>query len=164
MKIINNLAFLLFFQFLFSCNRSPAIPKASLLTDRLHIQKTDNTATANIVFRSADGGQTWQDISDAGFPGQAITDSPWRPIDPSNPAQDADSVWHPKEAVLPAQEYKTSIIQVGENFFCGHSDGIYRTSDKGKTWKLILPSLKGKMFKLSVSGNMIYAIQTESHC
>ncbi len=116
------------------------------------------------VRTSYDGGKTWQPI-DAGLQAQIIIDSPWRPINAGNPAQgSADSVWHPKEAALPAQEYKTSIIQVGENFFCGHSDGIYRTSDKGKTWKLVLPSVKGKMFKLSVSGNVIYAIQMENHC
>lgn len=115
------------------------------------------------VRTSYDGGKTWQPI-DAGLQAQIIIDSPWRPINAGNPAQGADSVWHPKEAALPAQEYKTSIIQVGENFFCGHSDGIYRTSDKGKTWKLVLPSVKGKMFKLSVSGNVIYAIQMENHC
>lgn len=105
---------------------------------------------------SYDGGKTWQPI-DAGFPGQ--------PINVGNPAQgNADSSWHPNEAPLPTQEYKTSIIQVGENFFCGHTDGIYRSSDKGKTWKLLLPSEKGKMFKLSVSGKVIYGIQLESHC
>lgn len=115
------------------------------------------------VRTSYDGGKTWQPI-DAGLQTQIIIDSPWRPINAGNPAQGADSVWHPKEAALTAQEYKTSIIQVGESFFCGHTDGIYRTSDKGKTWKLVLPSVKGKMFKLSVSGNVIYAIQMESHC
>lgn len=113
---------------------------------------------------SYDGGKTWQPI-DAGLLGQAFIDSPGRPINAGNQAQGGnDSVWHPKEAAPPAPTYITSIIQVGENFFCGHTDGIYRTSDKGKTWKLILPSVKGKMFRLSVSGNMIYAIQMESHC
>jgi photosystem II stability/assembly factor-like uncharacterized protein len=113
---------------------------------------------------SYDGGKTWQPI-DAEFPGQASIDSTWRPINVGNPAQgNADSSWHPKEAPLAKQEYKTSIIQVGENFFCGHTDGIYRSLDKGKTWKLVLASIKGKMFKLSVSGNVIYAIQMESHC
>jgi photosystem II stability/assembly factor-like uncharacterized protein len=115
------------------------------------------------VRTSYDGGKTWQPI-DAGLQAQIIIDSPLRLIHAGNPAQGTDSVWHPKEAALPAEEYKTSIIQVGENFFCGHSDGIYRTSDKGKTWKLLLPSVKGKMFKLSVSGNVIYAIQMENHC
>ena len=112
---------------------------------------------------SYDGGKTWQAI-DAGFPGQAIIGSPIRSSNAGNSAQGADSIWHPKEAAPQEAEYKTSIIRVGENFFCGHSDGVYRLSDKGKTWKLAVPSLKGKMFKLSVSGNVIYAIQTESHC
>ncbi len=113
---------------------------------------------------SYDGGKTWQPI-DAGFPGQAIIDSPWRPMKVDNPAKgNADSSWHPKEVPLQPLEYKTSIIQVGENFFCGHTDGIYRSSDKGKTWKLVRCAEQGKMFKLYVSGNVIYAIQTESHC
>jgi photosystem II stability/assembly factor-like uncharacterized protein len=113
---------------------------------------------------SYDGGKTWQPI-DAGFPGQAIIDATWRPINAGNPAQgNADSSWHPKESAPPVQEYKTSIIQVGENFFCGHTNGIYRSSDKGKTWKLVRCTEEGKMFKLYVSGNVIYAIQMESHC
>jgi photosystem II stability/assembly factor-like uncharacterized protein len=115
------------------------------------------------VRTSYDGGKTWQPI-DAGLQAQIIIDPPSLHKNAGNPAQGADSVWHPKEAALPAQEYKTSIIQVGENFFCGHSDGIYRTSDKGKTWKLVLPAEKGKMFKLCVSGNVIYAVQMENHC
>lgn len=115
------------------------------------------------VRTSYDGGKTWQAI-DAGFPGQTIAGSPWVPIQTGNPAQGNDSTWHTKEAISSEEEYKTSIIQVGGNFFCGHSDGIYKTSDKGKTWKLILPAEKGKMFKLSVSGNVIYAVQVEDHC
>jgi len=122
------------------------------------------TARTRRIRTSYDGGKTWQPI-DAGFPGQANIDSPLRPIDASNPAQSSnDSTWHPKEASPPAPEYKTSIIQLGEKFFCGHTDGVYMTSDKGKTWKLVLPSEKGKMFNLFVSGNVVYALQTENHC
>jgi hypothetical protein len=88
------------------------------------------------------------------------------PVNADLPSQGfSDSTRHAKDTnVLPMPEYKTTIIQVGENFFCGHTDGIYRSSDKGKTWKLVHPSVKGKMFILSVSGNVIYALQTESHC
>ncbi|SFW68892.1 sialidase family protein [Chitinophaga sancti] len=115
------------------------------------------------VRTSFDGGKTWQPI-DAGLQTQTIIDSPMQPMLAGNPAQGSDSVWHPKETARPDEEYKTSIIQVGENFFCGHSDGVYMTSDNGKTWKLVLPAVKGKMFKLSVSGNVVYAIQMENHC
>ena len=122
------------------------------------------TAKTRRIRTSYDGGQTWQPI-DAGFPGQAVIDSPLQSINAGNTAlESADSGWHPKEAAPPVLEYKTSIIQVGENFFCGHTDGIYKTSDKGKTWKLVLPAGKGKMFRLSVSGNVIYGIQIENHC
>jgi photosystem II stability/assembly factor-like uncharacterized protein len=114
---------------------------------------------------SYDGGKTWQAI-DAGFPGQAITDPIMPQVNADLPAQGfSDSTRHANDTSVPeVPEYKTSVIQVGENFFCGHTDGIYRSSDKGKTWKLVHPSVKGKMFVLSVSGNVIYALQTESHC
>jgi photosystem II stability/assembly factor-like uncharacterized protein len=114
---------------------------------------------------SYDGGQTWQAI-DAGLQAHGFIDPILPPVNTNLPAQgSSDSTWHPKDTTpLPAPTYITTIIQVGENFFCGHTDGIYRTSDKGKTWKLVLPSVKGKMFKVSVCGNVIYAIQMESHC
>jgi photosystem II stability/assembly factor-like uncharacterized protein len=114
---------------------------------------------------SYDGGKTWQAI-DAGLQAHGFIDPILPPVNANLPAQGfSDSTWHPKDTtILPMPAYITTIIQVDENFFCGHSDGIYRSSDKGKTWKLLLPSVKGKMFKLSVSGNVIYAIQMESHC
>ena len=114
---------------------------------------------------SYDGGKTWQAI-DAGLQVHGFIDPILQSVNANIPAQGfSDSTWHPKDTnVLPVPTYITTIIQVGENFFCGHTDGIYRSSDKGKTWKLLLPSVKGKMFKLFVSGNVIYGIQMESHC
>ena len=72
MNIIYSLAGLLLFQFL-SCNQASEFPQASQLPDSLQNQKRDKTGTANIVFRSADDGQTWQDISD-GLP-EPVKDS-----------------------------------------------------------------------------------------
>ncbi|HUR12704.1 MAG TPA: hypothetical protein VM012_15110 [Flavitalea sp.] len=114
---------------------------------------------------SYDGGKTWQAI-DAGLLAHGFIDPIMPPVNAKLPAQGfSDSTRHPKDtSVLPVTEYITTIIQVGENFLCGHTDGIYRSSDKGKTWKLVHPSVNGKMFVLSVSGNVIYALQTESHC
>ncbi len=114
---------------------------------------------------SYDDGKTWQAI-DAGLLAHGFIDPILPAVNAKLPIQSfSDSTRHPKDtSILQAQEYITTIIQVGENFFCGHTDGIYSSSDKGKTWKLLLPSIKGKMFKLSVSGNVIYAIQMESHC
>ena len=77
----------------------------------------------------------------------------------------SESTRHPLDTDdLMEPTYITTIIQVGENFFCGHTYGIYKSSDKGKTWKLVRSAEEGKMFLLSVFGNVIYAIQTLSHC
>jgi photosystem II stability/assembly factor-like uncharacterized protein len=90
---------------------------------------------------SYDGGITWQPI-DAGIQGKVVSDSIRR-------------TWNDRPRV---QAFMTSIIQVGENFLCVHRHGIFRSSDKGKTWKLLLPSVEDKVFNLFVSGNVIYAI------
>jgi photosystem II stability/assembly factor-like uncharacterized protein len=114
---------------------------------------------------SYDGGKTWQPI-DAGLQAYGFVDPIPRPYNANISAQGfSDSTWHSKETTnLSEITYITTIVQMGENFFCGHTDGIYKSSDKGKTWKLVLPAGKGKMFKLSVSGNVIYGIQIENHC
>ena len=71
---------------------------------------------------------------------------------------DGGKTWQPIDAGLPANLEIASIIQVGEYFFCGHPTGIFRSSDKGKTWNLLLPSIENKVFNLFVSGNVIYVI------
>ena len=62
MNFIYSFAGLLLFQF-FSCNQAVEVPKTSNLLDSLQTQKTGATGTVNFVFTSADGGQTWKDIS-----------------------------------------------------------------------------------------------------
>ncbi len=96
---------------------------------------------------SYDGGETWQPI-DAGLQNKVFTDSIWR-------------TWNDRPNV---QAFMTPITQVGENFFCTHPDGIFRSSDKGKTWKFLLPSIDRKVFNLLVSGNVIYAIPSKGGC
>jgi len=59
---------------------------------------------------------------------------------------------------LQSSLYISSIKQVGKYLICGRSDGIFRSSDMGKTWKLLLPSIENRGFNLSVSGNVIYAM------
>jgi hypothetical protein len=96
---------------------------------------------------SYDGGKTWQ-IIDSGRQDKVDIDSIWR-------------TWNDRPIL---QRSMTSIIQVCENLFCTHPDGIFRSSDKGKTWKLLLPSVKDKGFNLFVSGNVIYAIPSKGGC
>jgi hypothetical protein len=99
------------------------------------------------VRTSYDGGKTWEPI-DAGLPTRVSVSPPWKLFDT-----------HP-----PVLATTASIIQFGEDLFCGHTIGIFRSSDKGKSWKLILPSVENKVFNLSVSGNVIYAIPRSEGC
>lgn len=96
---------------------------------------------------SFDGGKTWQPI-EAGLQDKVVIDSISR-------------TWNDRPRV---QAFMTPIIQVGENFFCAYRDGIFRSSDKGKTWKLSLPSVQNKVFNIVVSGNVIYAIRRKGGC
>ena len=96
---------------------------------------------------SNDGGKTWQPI-EAGLQGEAFSDSISR-------------TWNNRPRL---QAFMTPIIQADENFFCTYRDGIFRSADKGKTWKLSLPSVQNKVFNLFVSGNVIYAIRTRGGC
>ena len=100
---------------------------------------------------SYDGGKTWQSIH-SGLQDKVVIDSIWR-------------TWNDRiNDRLRAQAFATSIIQVGENFICTHRDGIFRSADKGKTWKFLLPSVQNKVFSLFVSGNVIYAIPSKGGC
>ncbi|HMF72727.1 MAG TPA: hypothetical protein VK616_14715 [Flavitalea sp.] len=132
------------------------------------------TSSRNGILRSADDGENWDLVISEGGVGIAIerikggfaaiacnTESMTRRVRAS---YDGGKTWQPIDAGLKADLLTASIIQVGEYFFCGHPDGIFRSSDKGKTWKLIRPSIGNKVFNLSVSGNVIYAIPRSGGC
>ena len=82
---IYNLSFLwyipiisvLLFQFSFCSDRALQLPQSSAQTDSVQIQKRDNVVEANIVFKSTDDGQTWQDISE-GLPEKLQREGVWR--------------------------------------------------------------------------------------
>ena len=107
---------------------------------------TSNSESGTRSLRTSyDGGKTWQPI-DAGA--KVVIDSIFR-------------TWNDRPTT---QAFQTSISQVGENLFCIHPHGIFKSSDKGKTWKLTLPSVQDKSFNLFGSGNVIYAIPSKGGC
>jgi photosystem II stability/assembly factor-like uncharacterized protein len=126
------------------------------------------------IIRSADNGETWDVVISEGGVGIAVekinggfaaitynTKSETRRVRTS---YDGGKTWQFIDAGLPPSPMIASIIQVGDYFICGHPDGIYRSSDKGKTWKLILPSVENKVFNLSGAGRVIYAVAKEGGC
>jgi photosystem II stability/assembly factor-like uncharacterized protein len=126
------------------------------------------------ILRSTDDGENWDlviseggvgisvEVINGGF--AAITFNTASLTRRVRTSYDGGKNWQPIDAGLPAQGSIASIIQVGDYFFCGHPIGIFRSSDRGKTWKLLLPSIENKVFNLSVSGNVIYAIRRNGGC
>ncbi len=126
------------------------------------------------ILRSTDDGETWTLVISEGGVGIHVerirggfaaitfnTESQTRRVRAS---YDGGISWKPIDAGLPPSLLISSIVQAGENFFCGHPDGIFRSSDQGKTWKLILPSVDNKVYNLTVSGKVIYAIPRDGGC
>jgi photosystem II stability/assembly factor-like uncharacterized protein len=126
------------------------------------------------ILRSTDGGEHWDVVLSEGGVGIAVeriaggfaaitynTESKTRRVRIS---ADGGKTWQPIDAGLPPHASIASIKQVGEYFYCGHPDGIFRSADRGKTWQLIIPSIGEKVFNLSVSGNVIYALPQNAGC
>jgi photosystem II stability/assembly factor-like uncharacterized protein len=126
------------------------------------------------IIRSVDDGETWKIVLNEGGVGiditpikggfAAITFNALANARTVKATYDGGKTWNSIDAGLPPHLNTASIIQVGDNFLCGHPDGIFLSSDKGKTWKLVVASPVDKVFKLFVSGNVIYAIARFEGC
>ncbi len=99
----------------------------------------NNTTTqTNSIHISLDNGKTWNAIGEELQPSQS-------------------SLLMKKIGLIKSTSDILSIKQMGKYLICGRSDGIFRSSDMGKTWeKLLLPDIENFGFNLSVSGNLIY--------
>jgi photosystem II stability/assembly factor-like uncharacterized protein len=126
------------------------------------------------IIRSTDGGETWNLVIGEGGVGialervkggfAAITYNAMSKTRRVRTSYDGGKTWQAIDAGLPPSLSITSIVQVSNYFFCGHPSGIFKSADKGKTWKLILPSVDDKVFNLSASGDVIYAIPRAGGC
>jgi photosystem II stability/assembly factor-like uncharacterized protein len=126
------------------------------------------------IIRSVDDGETWKIVLNEGGVGiditpikggfAAITFNALANARTVKATYDGGKTWNSIDAGLPPHLNTASIIQVGDNFLCGHPDGIFLSSDNGKTWKLVVASPVDKVFKLFVSGNVIYAVARFEGC
>jgi hypothetical protein len=142
------------------------------------------------IRRSTDNGEHWQWVISEGGVGIAIeringgfaaitynTTSKTRRVRIS---LDRGQTWQAIDEGLPPSPMISSIKQMGGYLICGHPNGIVRSSDMGKTWNVVHPSvaknsfdktakivhvtLDQKVFKIWASGNVLYAAAVDGGC
>jgi photosystem II stability/assembly factor-like uncharacterized protein len=95
---------------------------------------------------------------------------------------DSGKTWKAIDDGLPPSMTISSIKQIGNYLVCGHPDGIFRSSDMGKTWTMVHSGVEKKeinyakiwiteplndprkVFMIYVSGNVVYAVAKEGGC
>ncbi len=93
---------------------------------------------------------------------------------------DNGATWKVISDPLPPSMFISSIKQMGNYLICGHPDGIFRSSDMGKTWTSVHPSVEmdhnyfkffgtkeiapKKVFRIHVSGDTLYAVPGSTGC
>jgi photosystem II stability/assembly factor-like uncharacterized protein len=145
----------------------------------------------NGIMRSTDYGENWQSAVNEGGVGIAAerieggfaaiaynTETQSRRIHIS---LDNGKNWQAIDKGLPASPSISSIKQMGKYLIVGHPDGVFRSSDMGKTWDSVLPSVdkvektefklertwgsgSGRVFKIFDSGKKLYAVAVNSGC
>ncbi|WP_460674399.1 WD40/YVTN/BNR-like repeat-containing protein [Larkinella ripae] len=136
------------------------------------------------IVRSTDDGQNWDRVIseegagiaveriDGGF--AAIVNNPTTQTNSLHISMDNGKIWNAIDEDLQpswsslllkriglrqSSSDILSIKQMGNYLLCGRSDGLFRSSDMGKTWQqLVLPPTEKYGFNLAVSGNVIYII------
>lgn len=135
------------------------------------------------ILRSTDDGQTWDRVLSEGGAGitvepidggfAAIVNNPINQTNTLHLSLDNGKTWKVigeelqpswisllmKKTGLHKSSDIISIKQMGKYLICGRTDGIFKSADRGKTWKkLLLPAVVNYGFNLSVSGNVIYIL------
>ncbi|MDN5202507.1 exo-alpha-sialidase [Fulvivirgaceae bacterium BMA10] len=126
------------------------------------------------IMRSTDNGEHWQWVISEGGVGIAVEriDSGFAAISFSTRTQsrririslDSGKTWKAIDEGLQPSLGISSIKQMGEYLICGHPDGIFRSSDMGKTWNIVHSGIDKKVFKIYASGNMLYAVLRDLGC
>jgi photosystem II stability/assembly factor-like uncharacterized protein len=147
---------------------------SGLVTDLVEAEGVLIGAGANGILRSTDNGEHWElaigegelgkfvERIDGGF--AVISFDRQSGFSRIRISLDNGKTWNAIDKGLPPSLFILSIKQVGKYLICGHADGIFRSSDMGKTWERTIPSIGDKIFKLSVSGNVVYAIPGGPGC
>ena len=79
-------------------------------------------------------------------------------------SMDRGKTWQAIDKGLRPSLSISSIKRLGEHLICGHPDGIFRSSDMGKTWNLVHSGIDEKVFRIYISGNILYAVAGYPGC
>jgi photosystem II stability/assembly factor-like uncharacterized protein len=138
------------------------------------------------IRRSTDNGEHWEWVISEGGVGIAVEriEGGFAAISYNTTTKsrririsvDSGKTWKAIDEGLPASLSISSIKQMGKYLLCGHPDGIFRSSDMGKTWSIVHPGVDNvfkiigasgnnrKVFKIFVSGNVLYAVAGSAGC
>ena len=155
------------------------------------------------IMRSIDQGEHWESVISEGGVGIAVEriDGGFAAISFNTRTQsrririslDRGKTWQAIDEELAPSMNISSIKQVGKYLVVGHPDGIFRSSDMGKTWNMVHPSVEKiefksgkawkmadfsggitgnvvessdtrKVFKIYVSGPVLYAVARNAGC
>jgi len=128
----------------------------------------------NGIMRSTDNGEHWQRVISEGGVGIAVEciKGGFAAISYSTETQsrririslDGGKTWQAIDEGLRPSPSISSIKQMGNYLLCGHPDGIFQSSDMGKTWKRVHPGVDEKVFTIYASGNVLYAVAGSVGC
>ncbi len=124
------------------------------------------------IMRSTDGGENWEWVIEENGVGTetAQIEGGFAEINYNGKVRrmristDGGKTWQAIDEGLPPSDMISNIKQVGGVFFCSHPKGIFRSSDQGKTWELLLPATGKKQYNLTVSGLKIFATLVFAGC
>jgi len=126
------------------------------------------------IMRSTDNGEHWEWVIREGGVGIAIEriEGGFAAISSNTTTMsrrmrislDNGKAWKAVDEGLQPSLFTSSIKQMGEYLICGHPDGIFRSSDMGKTWNLVHSGVDQKVFRIYVSGKILYAVAGGAGC
>lgn len=123
------------------------------------------------LLRSTDGGESWEwsrtfqgDFQlETRLDGRLVAvvrhDGHWElaPFDTTAGVGNRDGLLQG----LQAFRFLNDLVQVGNQFFCSHKDGISRSVDGGQTWELVFPATDENLpLRVMVTGEGIFVVKT----
>lgn len=77
---------------------------------------------------------------------------------------DGGETWTSLDASLPSDQVIFGIVQSGDYLFCSLDSGIYRSGDKGSSWKLVHATKGKERFDVVASSKSVFAIRRFNGC